>query len=63
MRKIVLPLAVLLLSAGSAYSTSAVKKQFSENGYRFDPIAPLEKCIMTENHVSRKLLRKYGQQL
>ena len=32
MRKIVLPLAVLLLSAGSAYATSVVKKQVSKNG-------------------------------
>lgn len=49
MRKIALPLAVLLLGAGSAYATSVVKKSsLVENGYRFDPLAPVEKCIMTE---------------
>ena len=49
MRKIALPVAVLLLGAGSAYATTAFKSSTTEmQGYRYDDLAPAEKCILTE---------------
>lgn len=50
MRKIALPLTVLLLGAGSAYATTAFKsKKVDMQGYRFDPLAPAgQKCVLTE---------------
>ncbi|KQR91419.1 hypothetical protein ASG01_13675 [Chryseobacterium sp. Leaf180] len=54
LRKIALPLAVFALGIGSAYATTASVKSGStvELGYRFDPLAPAEKCQMTEQECS-----------
>jgi hypothetical protein len=54
LRKIALPVAILLLGAGSAYATTALKSGNAEmQGYRFDPSAPAgEKCILTEKRCS-----------
>jgi hypothetical protein len=53
-RKIALPVAILLMGAGSAYATTAFKTTAAEmQGYRFDPAAPVgEKCILTEKRCS-----------
>lgn len=50
MRKIALPVAILVLGAGSAYATTAFKSaKMDFQGYRFDPSAPVgQKCIVTE---------------
>ena len=54
LRKIALPLAILLVGAGSAYATSVEKTKDAEkalvekNGYRWVPDAPVEKCQLTE---------------
>lgn len=49
-KKIALPVAILLMGAGSAYATTAFKSsKVDMQGYRFDPAAPVgEKCILTE---------------
>ena len=50
-RKIALPVAILLMGAGSAYATTAFKssKVVDQLGYRFDPSAPVgERCVITE---------------
>ena len=50
-RKIALPVAILLMGAGSAYATTAFtsSKVVDQLGYRFDPSAPVgERCVLTE---------------
>jgi len=50
-RKIALPVAILLMGAGSAYATTALKSTnlVDQPGYRFDPSAPAgQRCILTE---------------
>jgi len=57
MRKIALPLAVLLVGAGSAYATSVEKSgKLMENGFRYDPLAPVEKCIDTQKACQRDVV-------
>ncbi|MDM1556124.1 hypothetical protein HX126_16280 [Chryseobacterium indologenes] len=49
-RKIALPVAILLMGAGSAYATTAFKSVKTDfQGYRFDPSAPVgQRCVLTE---------------
>lgn len=50
-RKIALPVAILLMGAGSAYATTAFKSSnvVDQPGYRYDPSAPVgQRCILTE---------------
>ncbi|MGE8514441.1 MAG: DUF6520 family protein [Chryseobacterium culicis] len=57
MRKIALPLAVLLFGAGSAYATTAFKTKTVEmQGYRYDPLAPIgERCKITEKRCQTEI--------
>jgi len=56
MRKIALPVAILLLGAGSAYATTALKSQAVEQqGYFYDDLAPAEKCILTEKRCTTEV--------
>ena len=53
-RKIALPLAILLVGAGSAYATSVSKLSTDKSGlaerfgYRWNPDAPAEKCQLSD---------------
>ncbi|AZA73780.1 DUF6520 family protein [Chryseobacterium indoltheticum] len=53
MRKIALPVAILLLGAGSAYAGTAFETKTAEmQGYFYNESAPSEKCILTEKRCS-----------
>ena len=54
MRKIALPVAILLLGAGSAYATTALKSETMDfQGYRYDPLAPVgQQCTSVEKTCS-----------
>lgn len=60
-RQIALPLAILLIGAGSAYATSvekttdAKKASVEKFGYRWVPDAPAEKCQLTEELCSTEI--------
>lgn len=50
MRKIALPLAILLIGAGSAYATNVASQSAKAEipGWKIDPANPAAPCVMTE---------------
>lgn len=56
MRKIALPLAVLLMGAGSAYATTAFETKTAEmQGYFYNESAPSEKCTLVEKRCTTEI--------
>ncbi len=48
MKKFILPAAVIMIGAGSAFASGGAKEKGTiVQGFRYDPAAPEEKCIAT----------------
>lgn len=49
MKKFILPAAVIMIGAGSAFASNATQKKADAAllGFRYDPSAPVVKCIET----------------
>lgn len=49
LKQFIFPIAIVLIGTGAAFATNMAKQSESmlEPGYRFDPSAPVVKCIVT----------------